>query len=113
MKEYGHMFYTRKDWSKFLADRKVSFSIGSRFHGNMMAFSNGIFALGISHDVRTNELIEAMKLPYITYQELLQNSMDEIKDMCTYGLAFYNNYYNMGEKYIEFLNQCNIKHNFN
>lgn len=113
MKEYGHMFYTREDWSKFLIEKKVSFSIGSRFHGNMMAFSNGISALWISHDVRTNELIEAMKLPYITYHELLQNSMDEIKDMCTYGLAFYNNYYNMGEKYSEFLNQCNIKHNFN
>ncbi|MGN1173956.1 MAG: polysaccharide pyruvyl transferase family protein [Roseburia sp.] len=113
IKEFGHMFYTRDDWSDYLIEKKVSFSIGSRFHGNMMALSNGMPALWVVHDVRTKELVDAMKLPHITYQELLKYSVDELKDMCNYGQDFYDNYCSMGREYVELLNQCDVKHNFN
>lgn len=115
MKEFGHMFYTRDDWSEFLISSKASFSIGSRFHGNMMALSSGIPALWIMHDMRTKELVDAMKLPHITYQELFTHSMHELVDMCNYnyGCDFYENYRNMSKEYVEFLNQSNVKHNFN
>ena len=50
IKEFGHMFYTRDKWTEFLNKENIQFSIGSRFHGNMMAFSNGIPAMWIVHD---------------------------------------------------------------
>lgn len=112
-KEFAHMFYTRKEWASFLQDRKVSFSIGSRFHGNMMAFSNGIPAMWIVHDCRTKELVEAMNLPYITYEELMRQSLDDVVQMCEYGQAFYDNYCSMGQAYVTLLEECDIKHNFN
>lgn len=113
IKTCGYMFYTRKSWSDFLIENEVSFSIGSRFHGNMMAFSSGIPALWIIHDLRTKELVDAMKLPHITYQEVLKYPVDELKDMCNYDMNFYENYSTMSKQYIEFLRQCGIAHNFN
>ena len=113
IREAGHMFYTRRDWSDFLIENEISFSIGSRFHGNMMALSNGIPALWIIHDVRTKELVEAMKLPHVIYQEVLKHPVDELKGMCDYGMNFYDNYSMMSKQYIELLKQCGIAHNFN
>lgn len=78
-----------------------------------MALSNGIPALWIIHDVRTKELVDAMKLPHITYQEVLKYPVDELKDMCNYDKDFYDNYSIMSRQYIEFLRQCGIAHNFN
>ena len=85
IKEFGHMFYTRDKWTEFLNKENIQFSIGSRFHGNMMAFSNGIPAMWIVHDFRTKELVEAMELPYIQYRDLSRYSMDEIMNKCEYG----------------------------
>lgn len=112
IKRYGHMFYTRGDWSDFLLDKKVSFSIGSRFHGNMMAFSNGIPALWVMHDIRTKEMIDAMKLPHTTYQELLKRPVDEIIGQCDYNSDFFKHYNIMGKDYVAFLEESNVEHNF-
>lgn len=112
IKEFGHMFYTRDKWTEFLNKENIQFSIGSRFHGNMMAFSNGIPAMWIVHDFRTKELVEAMELPYIQYRDLSRYSMDEIMNKCEYGHKFKANYISMGRKYIDFLDQCQINHNF-
>lgn len=112
IREFGHMFYTRAEWSKYLEDNKIGFVLGSRFHGNMMALSNGIPALWVVHDCRTKELVEAMKLPHITYEELEKLPMNNIFDFCEYGTDFYDNYSFMGKEYVVFLEQCDIEHNF-
>lgn len=115
MKQYlrnnGKMFYTRESWSKYLIDQKASFVWGTRFHGNMMAVSNEIPALWVMHDMRTRELIEAMKLPYITYDQLSM-PFDEIISQCIYGEDFQKNYLKLAQKYVDFLNLCEIDHIF-
>lgn len=112
IKECGHIFYTRKDWSDYLLNNEVSFSIGSRFHGNMMAFTNGIPALWIMHDARTRELIEAMNLPHIFYNEIKNCSMGEVMEKCEYNDLFYKIYYNMTKEYVKLLEMCGVKHYF-
>lgn len=112
LKQYGHMFYTRQTWSDFLIENKTSFVMGSRFHGNMMAFSNGIPALWIVHDMRTKELVDAMKLPYITYKDLQEHSLNKLIDKCIYSENFYQMYLNMGKAYAAFLEQCGVEHCF-
>lgn len=112
LKTFGHMFYTRKAWSEFLIRNETSFVVGSRFHGNMMAFSNGIPALWIVHDMRTKELVDAMKLPYIGYKDILEAPVNEMIYKCIYDDEFYHMYAVMGKAYVDFLEQCGVEHRF-
>ena len=117
LKEYiqskGKIFYTRKSWSEYLVEQGISFAWGSRFHGNMMAFSNGIPAVWIMHDARTKELIETMKLPYITKEKLLEiKFVEELFDICRYDDDFKESYRNLSLQYIDFLNENHVQHTF-
>ena len=107
----GTMFFTRESWSRHLQEANVTFSVGSRFHGNMMALSHEIPALWVVHDVRTEELTEAMQLPFIYYDDL-NYPMEKLLDKCDYNYKFINTYKKMGKEYINFLNQCEIEHLF-
>lgn len=109
----GKIFYTRKDWSDYLLKEHISFAWGTRFHGNMMAFTNGIPALWVMHDARTKELIEAMNLPYITKEELMEaRSVEELADKCRYEKAFWESYKKLSLQYVDFLNENGIEHTF-
>lgn len=111
IKDKGNIFYTKKDWSEFLKDK--TFSFGNRFHGNMMAFLNGIPALWIRHDARTAEMIEAMKLPWISPEELLKmKSLEELIEKCSYSALFEREYIKMSEGYIKFLEENGVEHTF-
>lgn len=117
LKEYirnsGKIFYTRKSWSEYLLKEHISFAWGTRFHGNMMAFSNGIPALWVMHDARTKELIEAMKLPYITQEELMEaRSVEELVDRCRYEKEFWESYKKLSLQYVDFLNENGVEHTF-
>lgn len=114
IKRYGKIFYTRKSWSEYLREQKISFAWGSRFHGNMMALSNGIPALWVVHDARTKEMTEAMSLPYITCEALMEiRSVEELIHRCKYDNAFWKSYKKMSQAYIEFLDENKINHVFN
>lgn len=109
----GKIFYTRKSWSEFLINENKSFSFGSRFHGNMMAFSNGIKALWVRHDIRINEMVEAMKLPNIKKDELKNiGTVDDLIDSCCYDKSFEKNYIEMSRRYISFLERNGAEHTF-
>lgn len=117
LKEYirsaGKIFYTRKSWSEYLLKEHISFAWGTRFHGNMMAFTNGIPALWVMHDARTKELVEAMKLPYITKEELMEaGSVEELVDRCRYDEEFWKSYKKLSLQYVDFLNENGIEHTF-
>ncbi|HEB7551128.1 TPA: polysaccharide pyruvyl transferase family protein, partial [Campylobacter coli] len=58
------MFFEHiSQWKRFC--QNLSFSIGTRFHGNMFAMQVGVPSVWLSHDSRTIELLEFVKLPYI------------------------------------------------
>ena len=49
--------------------KQASFSIGSRFHGNMVPLQAGTPALPIIHDSRTKELCELLEIPSLTLEK--------------------------------------------
>ncbi|MCI8799436.1 MAG: polysaccharide pyruvyl transferase family protein [Lachnospiraceae bacterium] len=113
IRESGHIFYNRDDWSHYLTGNNVTFSAGGRFHGNMMAFSNGIPAVWIVHDIRGKELVDAMALPFIFYNALEDmNTPDKLLAVCKYDNKFVQNYKKMGEDYVNFLEKNGIRHTF-
>lgn len=113
MINYAKIFFCRDLWEEYLLENKISFCFGSRFHGNMMAFSSGIPALWIMQDGRTQELIEAMKLPYVNYQQLEKiESIKELYDLCEYSSDFCSHYANMCQIYKEFMRENSVGINF-
>lgn len=49
----------------------LDFVIGTRLHGNMAAISAGTPGIVISHDSRTSELEEVMKLPAVRFDDVI------------------------------------------
>lgn len=70
---------------------KFDFSIGMRLHGNMAAWQAGTPALWISHDARTQELVETMALPYISVNEFLKRctTLQEALEMWAFDHELY------------------------
>jgi polysaccharide pyruvyl transferase WcaK-like protein len=58
------IFFDVDVWTSSM--RTMSASIGSRFHGNVAAILAGTPALFLAHDMRTQELCELFKFPYVT-----------------------------------------------
>lgn len=60
--------FTRVDeWLEYYRSRQAV--IGTRIHGNFLALQAETPALPITHDSRTHELCEAMKIPYISIED--------------------------------------------
>lgn len=66
----GHTRYFAdiEAWSNFI--RTQDASIGTRFHGNLIALINGVPALMIIHDSRTMEMCTLMGIPSIHVSEI-------------------------------------------
>ncbi|WP_291683290.1 polysaccharide pyruvyl transferase family protein [Blautia sp.] len=61
------MFFVFEDWYKFCLDK--GFSIGARFHGNVVPILAGVPALFIIFDSRTKELTDYFNFPTIDVSE--------------------------------------------
>ncbi|MBQ8941791.1 MAG: glycosyltransferase [Firmicutes bacterium] len=112
VKEHGKIFFDMDKWNKFMQDEKFTFSFGSRFHGNMSALRNGIPSLWITHDSRTSELINTLKLPHISISEFQSiESMDQLLEKCDYT-EFYKAYGQLCREYAAFLDENGLKNKF-
>lgn len=112
IKRRAHVFFEQKEWEDFLGDNGFTFSFGMRFHGNMLSHLKGIPSLWIGHDVRTKELIKALKLPNVTLEEYRDiHDIDELIERCDYSQVE-KNYRRMCEEYVKFLDENNISHKF-
>lgn len=58
-----HIFFDVNEWSSFM--KQFDFTMGARFHGNVIAIWNGVPALFIAIDSRTEELTNYFNLPTI------------------------------------------------
>lgn len=58
------------------AMRKHSCSINTRIHGTMIPFQAGVPSICITHDTRTRELVQVMKLPTLETQEFVEGRYD-------------------------------------
>lgn len=95
----NHIFFFANEWKNYISN--FDFSIGARFHGNVVALWNGIPSLFISIDSRTEELAQFFKLPYIYMSEFDANKPVEyyynMADYTEFNKSYldkYNNYKN-------------------
>jgi len=102
------IFYNTKAWQNSLS--KNDFSFGMRFHGNMLALQQKIPALWITHDSRTTELVEFLKLPSLMLQDQLK--FKNIKEMYEYTdySCFNQFYYQLFQNYSDFLDKNGLEH---
>lgn len=63
LRRNGRVFFDLENWDNFI--RTQDFSIGSRFHGNLIALSNGVAAAVLVHDSRTTEMCEFARIPHV------------------------------------------------
>jgi len=66
---FGRVYCHLPSWMDYL--RCVSLSVGSRFHGNMLAIQAGVPALVFPHDTRTLEMCETMSIPYLPWDNIM------------------------------------------
>jgi hypothetical protein len=70
-----------RSWVNKLSSWKPDVSVGTRFHGNMMALSQGIPAIFMSGDIRTREIATATGLPFFTDIVPLTTAIDRLESI--------------------------------
>lgn len=100
------MFFDVNDWRSYMST--MDFSMGCRFHGNVVGLWEGVPALFIPIDSRTTELSNHFHLPTMKLDEF-----DPEKDIrYYYDLADYTefnkNYANRLDEYITFLKKNHL-----
>lgn len=108
MRSKARMFFELPDWNAYMQENDFSFSFGSRFHGNIAAIRNGVPALWITHDSRTQELVDIFNLPYLHYDKLDEiTRVEDLIEYCNYE-NFYKKYKLMYKRYVDFLAENEI-----
>lgn len=67
--ENGMLFFSAHEWIQAMKD--LLFSVGSRFHGNMISLAASRLGVVIFHDARTSELAECMEIPRISRKDFI------------------------------------------
>lgn len=102
------IFYNCEKWSSWLRENGFTMCVGSRFHGNMMAFQNGIPTLWVDHDSRTAELLELLHLPHVDRSQITDaDCLEGLLDACNYD-DFLEHYPELRRRYIRFLKENGI-----
>lgn len=112
LKNNTKMFFRLDQWNNYYAEEGITFSYGSRFHGNMASIRNGVPALWIVHDSRTTELAETLHVPHITIDQFLEmKEPEEMLEYCVYD-DMYEHYGSLCKNYVKFLEENHISHRF-
>lgn len=106
-RDHCRIFFDIPSWAD--AIKQFDFSIGTRFHGNMIALQNGVPAVVIVHDVRTQELCELLHIPFLKLKDIKRFSLEWIYEMANFEStsAVYNQLFN---NYINFLEANGLPH---
>lgn len=119
VKEYwkskAEIFYRLEEWEDYLKYENFTFSFGTRLHGNMLSFLEGVPTLWITHDDRTQEIIDVFKFPHLNIDRFERRIkgmryLEQVMECCIYDEAFYKNFYRMRKTYISFLDENAIHH---
>jgi len=102
-----------ENWAAYI--RTQNLSIGSRFHGNLIALINGTPALMVVHDSRTMEMCTLLGIPHIHISRLAAEnySVDWIVEQVQ-GLTFdgfEKAYAALYKRFAKFLDANGLKHN--
>lgn len=66
-KDYSKIFFDITQWRNYA--KKLDFTVGGRFHGNVIPLQAGVPAMFISIDARTQEMCEYFSFPMIKIQD--------------------------------------------
>lgn len=111
VKRRGIIFQDTDSWSSFLKKKKITLSVGARFHGNMIALLSGVPAIWLTHDSRTRELCEYMNLPHCEIEKVTQmKECGELLEIQNYGSEFRKQYEKNFDSYIQFLNENKLQY---
>lgn len=100
-------------WAAYI--RTQNLSIGSRFHGNLIALINGTPALMVVHDSRTMEMCTLLGIPHIHISRLVAENyspewISEQVQALTFD-GFEKAYAALYKRFTKFLDSNGLKHN--
>jgi hypothetical protein len=112
-REQTRFFCDVGSWSSYI--RAQSASVGSRFHGNLIALINGIPALTIVHDSRTMEMCALIGNPVVHVNQVDDKRLTEASLMesllsCSFE-RFEQSYRVLYKRFVGFLNENGLRHN--
>ncbi|RVD53421.1 polysaccharide pyruvyl transferase family protein [Mesorhizobium sp. M8A.F.Ca.ET.161.01.1.1] len=107
IKKNAKVFFDLAQWDKFIS--KVDYSIGTRFHGNLIALTNGVPATIISHDSRTTEMAELMSIPHVPVGKVRRLDVHHLAQVGDYD-GFQRNYTVLYDRFAQFLLENGISH---
>ncbi len=81
------LFRETTSWYRFNVDC-VGFTFGTRFHGNMASLLSGVPALWVTHDSRTEEFTDYLKLPAIKKEDAAELSVDDLRLLVDYSAMY-------------------------
>ncbi|HEY3545270.1 MAG TPA: polysaccharide pyruvyl transferase family protein [Propionicimonas sp.] len=81
------LFRDPRSWYKFNQDC-VGFAYGTRFHVNMAALLSGVPALWFTHDSRTEEFTNYLRLPAIPKEDAAGLSVTELRPLMDYSAMY-------------------------
>lgn len=102
------VFFDVDKWSNYILG--MDFSLGTRFHANLIALVNGIPAIMFPHDSRTIELCELLRIPAFPLEPELLDNIHNLYEEADFE-PFNKRYSQLYEKYVDFMTKNNIRHN--
>jgi len=105
IRNFCKAFFSMEEWAEYI--RTKDFSIGTRFHGNMVALQNGVPAVIIAHDSRTTEMARFMKIPHYPVDQCDLSNLEKIYNEADFE-AFASNYSRIYENYYNFLQENKV-----
>lgn len=100
------LFRDVNPWSQFNSEH-VRLSMGTRFHGNMVALLAGRPGLWLTHDSRTAELTKTLHLPSVTTEKAVTMSTTELEQHLDYSDTF-NNLHAMFDNFNDYLGNFDL-----
>lgn len=108
IKKSCKVFFSVEGWADYIKTK--DFSIGTRFHGNIIALQNGVPAVVIAHDSRTTEMCKLMKIPHHAVDNCDLSNLEKIYQEADFD-TFTANYKQLYQNYFNFLNENTVAHN--
>jgi len=108
LQKHFYMFYDIPEWISYI--KKYDYTVGTRFHGCMLAVQNYIPALLITHDSRTSELASFCNIPHLPAEKFMKvKSFQDILDMDIINYDKFNKEYEQKfYYYVEFLRKNGV-----
>lgn len=107
---HKHIFFCFPDWLEYA--KTFDFSIGARFHGNVVQILAGVPSLVLTFDSRTKELTDYFNIPTLDIEKFdIEKSLEYYYELADYS-DFNKNYPKKLDNFINFCFFNNLELNY-